>query len=230
MKYKNILILSIISASMLSMLTIGNVYSTTVPVDALLTADNHYALFTGDSDGTYLEYIGRNELGGGGAPGTYNWSYPETFSFDMRLGDHIYIAGWSDDSVAQGLIGQFDLPSSQILTNDIDWEVFLTWNDLDGLSTEPTEAEMKQQITLASWNPIEHVLPHGSSPWGKIDGISDNAQWIWGSDLIPGSNYGEYQIFRTKVAKVTVIPEPSSLIMLSLGLLGTGFLKRFRKR
>ena len=69
---------------------------------ATFTADNHYAIY-GEYDGT-LELIGSNESGASGSPGAYNWSLAETFTFDTP--DTVYIAAWSDDRVAQGLLGQ----------------------------------------------------------------------------------------------------------------------------
>src|SRR5579862_2644107 len=82
-------------------------FATPVTVNATVTADNHYALFYGI--GNNLNFVGRNELGGDGNPGTYNWSLPEQFSFTADTGEYLYIIAWSDDSVAQGLIGQFQL-------------------------------------------------------------------------------------------------------------------------
>lgn len=185
-----------------------------VAIEATITADNHYALYFGATNGSFVTFVGRNELGSGGSPGSYNWSLPESFTFDMPVGDCIYIVTWSDDATAQGLIGQFVIPDSgeTILTNTVDWEVYLTFNDLDDGSEAPTESELAGEISGASWNIVTDYLAHGSSPWGYVSGISSEADWIWGGALTPGSDYGEYQIFRTQV-----IPEPSTMLLLGLG-------------
>jgi hypothetical protein len=48
-------------------------------VKATLTADNFYGLFYGNESGSSLNFVGRNELGSSGNPGTYNWSEAETW-------------------------------------------------------------------------------------------------------------------------------------------------------
>ncbi len=70
---------------------------------------------------------------------------------------------------------------------------------------------------------ITNSKNNGDSPWGTIAGIDQNANWIWGSALEPGSGYGEYQIFRTQV---TAVPEPATLLLLGSGLLGLAVLRK----
>ncbi len=195
-----------------------------ITFDATVTADNHYAIYAGNESG--VSFIGRNEVGSSGNPGTYNWSLPESFSFDVDPGDYIYVAAWSDDRVAQGWIGQFLSGDSTILSNTSDWEVYLTFNDLDTGSPAPTEDELAAEISGASWASVSNYIDHGSGPWGYIDGISQDADWIWGSSLLGGSDYGEYQIFRTKIDPV---PEPATIILSTLGLLGMGVVRKRKK-
>src|SRR5262245_64070490 len=80
----------------------------TLGVTATLTADNHYALYAGQADGSQLTLLGTNELGPGGAPGAFNWSLPETWTFSVGEGDYIYVLAW-DDGGAQMWTGQFTL-------------------------------------------------------------------------------------------------------------------------
>ncbi len=195
-----------------------------INIEATITADNHYGLYFGAVNGSFATFVGRNELDSGGSPGSYNWSLAESFTFDITAGDYIYVVAWSDDGTAQGLIGQFVIPDvgTTILTNTLDWEVYLTFNDLDDGSPAPTESELASEISGASWNIVSDYIDHGSSPWGYIPGISSEADWIWGSALTPGSDYGEYQIFRTKV-----VPEPATVLLLGLGCLA---LRKKRRR
>ena len=210
---------------MMFIFILGNVTTAyAISIEATITADNHYGLYFGDWSGSILTFVGRNELGFYGSPGSYNWSQAESFTFDITPGDYIYIAAWSDDSSAQAILGQFVIPDlgTTILTNTLDWEVYLTFNDKDDDSLEPTVAELGIEISGASWSIVSDYIDHGSSPWGNISGISSNADWIWGSSLSPGSDYGEYQIFRTQV-----IPEPGTMFFLGLG--GLSLLRKRKK-
>lgn len=103
---------------------------------ATLTADNHYALFTGNDSGTDWGFIGRNEKGRKGIAqsdfvynedgsynseyvgegvtsgdisngGRYNWSMPEEWTFDVESGEYLYVVVWDDSSVTESWIGEF---------------------------------------------------------------------------------------------------------------------------
>lgn len=182
----------------------------TVSIEATITADNYYALYYGTENGSSITFVGRNELGWGGSPGAYNWSVAENWSFDVKKGDYIYVAAWSDNAVAQGLLGQFVTnfgpnSSSTILTNT-DWQVYLTNDDKGNGSVAPSTSEMSNKIAGATWSPVTNYLNYGSGPWGTIvTGIDSAAKWIWGSPLLPGSGFGEYQIFRIQVDEKVVI-------------------------
>lgn len=179
-----------------------------------LTADNHYALYIGTEDD--LEYIGRDSS-------TDNWSNAETFDFDLSAGESIYIAVWSDDTQAQGLIGQFVSEYNTLLTNTSDWKVYLSFSDLDDNADAP-DLEAKFVEGEETWEAVTHSIDHGSDPWGTIAGISHEASWIWGSPLQPGSDFGEYQVFRITP---NTVPEPGTMALIGLGLLGLAI---FRKR
>lgn len=103
---------------------------------ATLTADNHYALFTGNQSGTDWSFIGRNEKGARGVAqskfvynedgsynstyigegvtsgdvsdgGRYNWSSPEEWTFDVASDEYLYVVVWDDRSVNESWIGEF---------------------------------------------------------------------------------------------------------------------------
>ena len=190
-------------------------------VTATFTADNHYGLY-GDYGGA-LTFIGANETGAYGSPGRYNWSLPETFTFDTP--DTVYIAAWSDGRVAQGLIGQLNIDGVNVYTGDAGWEVFATGIELGAGASAPDVADMAAQIAIADSTGAWEIPFVGfdnvntTRPWGKIAGISEEANWVWrdsgdlrNNPLIGGSNSGEYLIFRT-----TAIPTPGAVSVLALG-------------
>lgn len=198
-------------------------------VDATITADNHYALYYGNGDGSFVDYVGRNEKGSAGSTGGNNWSKAETFNFNINLGDYIYVAGWSDNGTAQGWIGQFVMEQSTLLTNTSAWEVFLTHKDLNTNSDAPNEDVLGDVIGgVTNWNSVTNFLDHGVSPWGNIAGISQDADWIWGSAMQPGSGYGEYQLFRTRVGDP--VPEPATMLLFGAGMAGLAGFSRKKKK
>ncbi len=218
---------TLISIILIVLCNVAITYGELIPVEATITADNHYALYYGNQTGSSITYVGRNEIGPDGSSGGYNWSQAETNRFEMAAGDYIYVAAWSDGQVAQGLLGQFVLSglNTTILTNTSDWEVFATGIEKDDYSAAPTIADLGSQISTASWNTISDHSNHGSAPWGIISDISSQADWIWGGSLIGGSNYGEYLIFRTQVAQT---PVPGAVLLGSMGIGFAGWLLRRR--
>jgi hypothetical protein len=160
-------------------------------VTAHLAADNAFAVYTGNADGSGLTYVGRN---------TGEWTTTHTFNFQIEAGDYIYLAAWSDDAVAQGIIGDFSTNTGLTFVTGANWQVHLTHSDFDATTGQlPSTGHVAAEIGENTWSNVTHVLDNGVSPWGMRPGISPTADWMWGSPLQPGSAYGEYQIFRYQV-------------------------------
>lgn len=199
-------------------------------VVATVTADNHYALYNVQPGGT-IGFVAQNEEGLFGNPGLYNWSLPETNTFVTQ--DVFYIAAWSDDSVAQGLLGQFLFGGNNLLlTGDPRIQTFRTGISRDTDDPRPSDASVTTQVNLANatngWRTPSVYLPNLNTtlPWGQIPGITDDAQWIWSDSpngenvFFPGADYGEYVLFRI------VVPTPGAVALLGLG----GLVSLRRKR
>lgn len=195
-------------------------------ITGTFTADNHYAIY--EEIGGVITLIGGNELGAGGAPGTYNWSLPEihAISGDASV---LYIAAWSDDRVAQGLLGEINLGNGVWLrSGDIRWDYYCTNTNLGDGAPWPSAGDISAHVATADANNAwmkpdvggQNIAATG--PWGKVAGISDDARWMWGnpdsaaSAFQGGANHDEYQIFRI------TIPSPGVVSVASLaGLLVT---------
>jgi hypothetical protein len=190
-----------------------------------MTADNHYAVYSVGANGTTLTLQIGNELGPDGQPGQYNWSLPET-STPFDTNGFIYVAAWSDDFFAQGLLGDIDLGNGQFLrTGDAAWRVHKTGIDLDDGSAYPTTALMEAEILDANTNNLWMTPVAGQSnvpatvPWGQVPGISSSARWMWaplasgGNPFDPGTDAGEFLIF------CAPIPTPGTLALAGLGVL-----------
>lgn len=199
-------------------------------VTATITADNHYALYTGYGPGS-ISLIGGNELGAAGNPGAYNWSKAETWTFDA--GAYIYVAAWSDDAVAQGWLGQFAFDNkSTLLSSSKGWEYMATNLNLGDGDPWPSSGDISGWVALADkqnlWATPYVGGSNGVAPWGNIAGISGNAAWTWGNPdnradpLNGGASHEEYQIFRIP----TGVPSPGGTALALLA--GAMIIKRRR--
>jgi hypothetical protein len=191
------------------LLLVAAIQSHAALITATVTADNAFSLYTGNADGTELTYIGRN---------TADWSTARTLTFDHTAGNYIYLAAWSDNLVAQGILGQFTLEDGSTLLTGTNWEAHLTNMDINNyMATMPSLSSVSSEIGEDTWAEVTNTVDNGAGPWGYISDISSNADWMWGSSLMPGSGYGEYQIFRIQVGSANV-PEPGMLMMLGIGM------------
>ncbi|MCC6425913.1 MAG: hypothetical protein IT435_03735 [Phycisphaerales bacterium] len=194
-------------------------------VDATITADNHYSLYS--SAGNVFSYHGGNELGAAGSVGAYNWSEPEVYSFNA--GEYLYIAAWSDDAVAQGVLANIWVDGSPLHSGNAAWQVYKTDINRGDGDAHPAAIEVDGHVTFADSNNLWETpfvgAANGISPWGTVPGINGDANWMWyntPNDIDPlqgGSGAGEMLIFRTSV------PAPGAAALAGLAALA-GFRRR----
>ncbi|HEX2837345.1 MAG TPA: PEP-CTERM sorting domain-containing protein [Phycisphaerales bacterium] len=201
-------------------------------MDFTITADNHYAIYNAVPSmdvTTALQFVGMNETGPYGDPGDYNWSLPEHWQFENLTGK-VYVAAWSDDSIAQALLAQVYADATSLHTGNAAWEVYPTGLDLDDFDVRPTEAQMASYITTADtgslWETPYVGGSNGVGPWFLVPGITEDASWTWWDrpgdpdPLDGGTGDGEFIIFRL------TIPTPGSI---ALAGVGAAFLARRRR-
>lgn len=193
-------------------------------VTGTVTADNHYALYS--STGSDFQYHGGNETGHAGNPGRYNWSIAENYSFES--GDFLYIAAWSDDRIAQGVLAEFHTDSlGTILSGDPRWQVYATHANRATGDAHPGAAEVATHAAFADANELWQSTVTGGSngvtPWNTIAGIDTAAQWMWHgtegvADPLRGAHgAGEMMIFRTALTNPPPVPAPGAFALLGLG-------------
>jgi hypothetical protein len=209
-----------VSAAGFMMMAAG--VATADTITATITADNHYALYT--STGEAFSLIGRNEMGSEGSTGGYNWSQAETWTFEAA--DFIYIAGWSDDAVAQGILADIRSVNSAFHSGDARWEVIAAGENLGDGSPAPTISDIASRVAFAdlnnTWETPFTGGTNGMNPWGGIAGIDPGINWMWRSStenanpLIGGADHEEYLIFRMP----TSVPAPGALALAGIGCLG----------
>jgi hypothetical protein len=231
-------------------------------VKATVTADNHYALFSGNSDGSQLNFFGRNEKGayGGAADWNtgslggqtfntdtgngYNWSGAESWNFNVKQNDYLYVVTWDDRAVDESWVGEFNITNGgkqqQLLSKDSSWEYLTTKYSTNpgDFGDTPTDAILNQEISGASWTgAVSRGQNDGTTnPWGRINGITKDAQFLNTTTNTTGlkRDNSRYTIFRTKVSVGNTIdptktPEPTAMLGLAVvGLTGV-VAKRLRK-
>ncbi len=68
-----------------------------------------------------MTLVGRNEVGFNGNPGAYNWSLPESYSFQAQAGSYLYVLVW-DDGGPQMWAGQFDVQGVSLFSDTAHWQ------------------------------------------------------------------------------------------------------------
>ncbi len=195
-------------------------------VSGNVLADDYHALFT--SAAGALQMTGPTGHGTSGSETNYR-----VFQTD---GEYLYVAAWSDDAVAQGLLAELLVDGVMLTSGDPQWQVYATGMDLDS-DTPPTLTEMSDAIDFAgvsqTWT-APAVGPQNmpnNGPALPLNGeITDQAHWIWhdsGKRVIsvlspggpgsppfePGFNHDEFLIFRIPLPaaaqRVTVVADES---------------------
>lgn len=179
-------------------------------VTAVLTADNHYALLHGSSNGEDLGFVGRNEVGPSGNPGAYNWELPETWIFPLPSGHHLYVVAWNDfsDPSYAMWVGQFSWPGGSLPSHPDAWEVTIgSGANPEDDGEAPTTQEIGADLAAATWvTPADSAL-NGTSPWGQIPSVG-LGELLWHDSITAGAFNDHYLIFRTKLPIEPAVEAP----------------------
>jgi hypothetical protein len=183
-------------------------------LDAVISVDNIFDFYLGDSTGSNLRNIGHGN----------NWQSPSPFTgVNLQPGDYIYVAGRDSGGGPQMFLAQFSLPGGTLLTNTSDWYAYWSINANPGDAVLPT-AQIQGDIGAATWStPADLGVNDGSSPtWGNqwTSAISASAHFIWHPD--GDATDVNYVLFRSKEAVSFPVPIPSALPLFGSGLLLLG--------
>jgi hypothetical protein len=231
---KSLSIKSLISGLVAGAALISASFTNAIPFTVSMTVDNSYALYTG-TETQALTFVGSDG----------SWQTTETYNFDLPTSNFIYVVTQSDLAVAQGFLAQFTnlTTNDRFYSNDSQWQVTATghYGFAPYTNSASAFAELNTQLALANagnnpsngWTNTTAGSANGAGPWGSRPNIDAAARWSWynsnnsANPTLGGYNHDEYLIFRISVG-ATPVPEPTTLLLFGLGLVGLGVMRKRR--
>lgn len=205
----------------LSLLFVSSAFA--ADLSGIAVTDDAFDLYLSTSDTTAGTLIGSSS----------DWHTPLTFaSVGSLLGAsgtyYLHAEGRDLAQWVAGFLGDFTLTgkatfsngTQHLLTNTTDWKVGDSWTTMTQTPTLVTQYRDASDTLHTGTTGL-----NGSQPWGTVGGISSAAGWIW-------TNNGDYHDTpRFFTTKITVTPEPVSMVLfgLGIGVLGLAQVRRKKK-
>ncbi len=170
---------------------------------ASVTADNYFALYLGQADGSDLRLVGEDSDG--------SWTTVDTFALDVTPQDHVYLAAWEapwDYGGPQMTIAELALPDEVVGTDASAFEWVL--GPIDGCPGTPDPPPTEDELTVlveqanadTSWALPAVEADRSADPWGwaTAGSFSEGTQYIWVdtfADTSVTNTENTYALFRS---------------------------------
>ena len=169
----------------------------------------HAGLLTGalNVDNQHWVYLSTDDNTQGNLLSSGNdWTITDTFSAGLMAGTDYFLHIYAKDvGGIAGFLGEFNLTGSEHLFS----------NGLDEVLTNTSD----WQVSTSGWNNYVNASmvngTNGVGPWGNIAGVDSSATWIWTTDA-----QNDNQVYFSLAITATDVPEPSTLAIFALALMG----------
>ncbi len=171
------------------------------PATIRVAADNYYAVYLGEADGTELRLIAADVDG--------SWTTVETFSVDVSVRDHLWLAAWEaplDNGGPQMLIAEVEVDGMLVSTTatDVEW-VLGPDEGCPGVTPPDPPPDISELVSVIAGGtfapPLVEADPF-ASPWGSTlgDDFDSSTRYIWPDTFAENSvtnDRNTYALFRT---------------------------------
>ncbi len=176
-----------------------------VPITVRVTADNFYALYLGEADGTDLRLLAEDPNG--------DWTTVESFTAPAGPRDRLFLAAWEapgNNGGPQMTIAEVEVEGEIVgtATTTVEWTLGPVGASPGSSPADPppTEAEIVELVAqaedAAGWAVPAVEAPPTSDPWGwAVSGAFDaDTRFVWADtfgDVSATNTDNTYALFRT---------------------------------